>query len=82
MNTMINNRDRKTSYTILAKQTMEANWMFLGYRGVVLRNSLPIDRVAQVFCTVLKLVALTIFLFLVVLIAFVRTHPNLVFLWH
>ena len=54
-----------TSYTVLPKEPMETNWIFLGYRGpVVLRNSFSIE-LPQAFHTVLKLVALAIFHLLV-----------------
>ena len=79
--TMINNRDRNTSYTILAKETMEANMDIPWLQGCGAAEQPP-NRVPQAFCTVLKLVALAIFLFLIVLVAFVRTHPNQVLLWH
>lgn len=29
-----------TSYTVLPKEPMETNWIFLGYRGVVLEQFL------------------------------------------
>ena len=57
---MYKNHDRNTSYTVLVKETLEANWIFLGYSGVVLRNSLPIE-LRQAFYTALNLVALAIF---------------------
>lgn len=53
-----------TSYTVLSKEPMETNWIFLGYRGVALRNSFSIE-LPQAFYTVLKLVALAIFHLLV-----------------
>ena len=53
-----------TSYTVLPKEPMETNWIFLGYRGVVLRNSFSIE-LPQAFYTVLKLFALAIFHLLV-----------------
>lgn len=64
MNTLNKNLERITSYTVLAKEPMEANWIFLGYRGVVQRNGFPIES-PQAFYTVLKLVGLAIFHLLV-----------------
>ena len=64
MNNLNKNLESMTSYTVLPKEPMETNWIFLGYRGVVLRNSFSIE-LPQAFCTVLKLVALAIFHLLV-----------------
>lgn len=46
---------------LLKRHAMEANWIFLGYWGLVLRNSFTIE-LQQTFHKVLKLVASAILL--------------------